>query len=100
MRSPTLPFFCPHRHRKLTSILIDFALRCMTTPSASLSHLHHYLSRDSPATICTDDTLPFATSLLAEYALLVAKEPFGLGMARDEVVKVARGGVEGRFSGW
>lgn len=100
MSSPTLPFFLPHRHRKLTGVSIDLALRCMTTPSASLSHLHHYLSRDSPATICTDDTLPFATSLLAEYALLVAQEPFGLGMAREEVVRVARGGVEGRFSGW
>jgi hypothetical protein len=46
----------------------------------------------------TDDTLLFRNSLLAEYALLLAKPPLGLGLSEDEVRKVAEGSSTGRFS--
>jgi hypothetical protein len=48
-------------------------------------------------TICTDDTLPFRTSLIAEYALLMAPNPLGLGMGEEGVRRVAGMGFGARF---
>lgn len=45
----------------------------------------------------TDDTLPFRTHLLAEYALLLAAPPYGLGLSQDEVRKVAEMSMGSRF---
>ncbi|KAH0838685.1 hypothetical protein J3R83DRAFT_7012 [Lanmaoa asiatica] len=46
----------------------------------------------------TDDILPFRTTLLAEYALLLAKPPLGLGLSRSEVQKIAEMGMNARFT--
>lgn len=46
----------------------------------------------------TDDTLPFRTTLLGEYALLLAKPPFGLGLGREHVRRIAQMSMEARFS--
>jgi len=45
----------------------------------------------------TDDILPFRNSMLGEYALLMAPEPFGLGLTENEVETIARMGMESRF---
>jgi adenosine deaminase len=46
----------------------------------------------------TDDILPFRTSLTAEYALLLAAAPLGLGLAEDEVRRIAASGMQTRFT--
>lgn len=66
--------------------------------SASLDPL--FKSLLSPPASKTDDTLPFRTSLMAEYALLVADAPLGLAMKEEDVRRIAAWGVEGRFDGW
>jgi len=96
--------------------------RCKTVSTLDDHHIQYYLKNDHPVAICvcvltlpilvlcthrgaghlytclqTDDTLPFRNSLLAEYALLLAKPPFGLGLSEDEVRKVAKGSLKGRF---
>lgn len=48
----------------------------------------------------TDDTLPFRTTLMAEYALLIADAPLGLAMSEEDVRRIAAWGVESRFDGW
>jgi adenosine deaminase len=45
----------------------------------------------------TDDILPFRNSMLGEYALLMAPEPFGLALTENEVETIARMGMESRF---
>ena len=45
----------------------------------------------------TDDVLPFRTSMTAEYALLVAAPPLGLGLTESEVQRIAEMGMESRF---
>ncbi|KAF8139816.1 adenosine deaminase-like protein [Boletus edulis] len=45
--------------------------------------------------ICLTSNL--LTTLLAEYALLLAKPPHGLGLSRDEVRKIAEMGMNARF---
>ena len=45
----------------------------------------------------TDDILPFRTSLLAEYALLLAQPPLGLGLTEDEVKKIGKMSLRARF---
>jgi len=45
----------------------------------------------------TDDTLPFRTSLLGEYALLMAPPPLGLGLSEQEVETIAVMGMACRF---
>lgn len=49
-------------------------------------------------TLKTDDILPFRTSLTAEYALLLAKQPLGLGLTEEQVEKIARLGMASRFT--
>ncbi|KAJ3742992.1 Metallo-dependent hydrolase [Lentinula detonsa] len=72
---------------------------CKTVPDLASHHIRYYLERDHPIVLCTDDTLPFRTSLTAEYALLLAKSPFGLGLSREEVRRVAEWSLEVRFGG-
>jgi hypothetical protein len=45
----------------------------------------------------TDDILPFRNSVLAEYALLMAPKPVGLGLSESEIETVARMGMQSRF---
>ncbi|KAI5994583.1 Metallo-dependent hydrolase [Pisolithus orientalis] len=45
----------------------------------------------------TDDTLPFRTTLLAEYAQLLAKPPLGLGLGREQVKRIAGDGHGSAF---
>jgi hypothetical protein len=45
----------------------------------------------------TDDVLPFQTSCLGEYALLLAKRPIGLGFGRKDVEKLAKMGMDAAF---
>jgi adenosine deaminase len=78
--------------------------------------MHHYLRESHPIAICvrahvplfgltqltsrpsqTDDILPFRNSLLGEYALLLAPRPHGLGMSKNEVVRIAQMGMDARF---
>lgn len=107
-------------------IVLACLSRCKTTPTLEESHLLYYLERSHPVTICvsrveslvstsrslitsspavslptqTDDTLPFRTSLMAEYALLLADAPLGLAMKEQDVGRIAAWGVEGRFEAW
>ena len=41
--------------------------------------------------------LPFRTSLLGEYALLMAPPPLGLGLSENEVILIVKIGLEARF---
>jgi hypothetical protein len=45
----------------------------------------------------TDDALPFRTTLSAEYALLLAAPPYGLGLSEDDVRRVAEMSLQSRF---
>ena len=47
--------------------------------------------------IQTDDALPFRTNLVAEYALLLAAPPLGLGLSEAEVAKISQMGMKSRF---
>jgi hypothetical protein len=45
----------------------------------------------------TDDTLPFRTNLAAEYSLLLAKKPLGLGLATEAVAVIAQASMASCF---
>ncbi|KAF9074507.1 hypothetical protein BDP27DRAFT_1317224 [Rhodocollybia butyracea] len=79
-------------------ICLSSNLICKTVPSLSAHHIRFYLERNHPIAICTDDTLPFRTSLTAEYALLFAQEPLGLGLSEAEVRKIAAGSLDVAFN--
>jgi len=85
------------RDKICIEICLTSNLLCKTVSTLDDHHIQYYLKNDHPVAICTDDTLPFRNSLLAEYALLLAKPPFGLGLSEDEVRKVAKGSLKGRF---
>ncbi|KAG6825787.1 hypothetical protein H0H92_002440 [Tricholoma furcatifolium] len=70
---------------------------CKTVRSLDAHHIKHYLKEGHPIAICTDDVLPFRTSLLAEYALLMAPQPLGLGLSEEEVRIVAEMSMKARF---
>ncbi|KAJ7482973.1 Metallo-dependent hydrolase [Mycena galericulata] len=70
---------------------------CKTVPRLEDHHIRYYLQHDHPIAICTDDTLPFRTSLEGEYALLMAQPPLGLGLSEDEVRRIAEMGMSARF---
>ncbi|KAG2126170.1 hypothetical protein BD769DRAFT_1640355 [Suillus cothurnatus] len=62
--------------------------------------IRYYLKNDHPTVICTDHTLPFRTSCLGEYSLLLAQAaqpPLGLGLNSDYVPRVARMGMDPTF---
>ncbi|KZT42183.1 Metallo-dependent hydrolase [Sistotremastrum suecicum HHB10207 ss-3] len=63
---------------------------------ASVS-VHDHFNRRLLISPQTDDILPFRNSLLGEYALLLAKPPLGLGLARSEIERIAKQGMESRF---
>ncbi|KAG1836826.1 Metallo-dependent hydrolase [Suillus subalutaceus] len=65
--------------------------------SLDAHHIHYYLKNDHPIVICTDDKLPFRTSCLGEYSLLLAQPPLGLGLSRDDVARIARMGMDAAF---
>lgn len=82
-------------------------------------HIRYYLQHDHPVAVCvryvlyylfswfekifsltfiqTDDTLPFRTSLVGEYALLLAARPLGMGLSEAEVQRIAEMGMAARF---
>ncbi|KAF9516933.1 hypothetical protein BS47DRAFT_1371540 [Hydnum rufescens UP504] len=59
--------------------------------------LNSWLKTENPVVICTDDTLPFRTTLLAEYALLLAAPPLGFGFSEDQISAIAARGLQCRF---
>jgi hypothetical protein len=79
----------PHRHL-CTSFVFSHTRFPFLFPSP-------VRSRSSCAFPQTDDILPFRTSILGEYALLLAPKPVGLGLTESEVEAVARMGMESRF---
>ncbi|KAF5339442.1 hypothetical protein D9611_009797 [Ephemerocybe angulata] len=78
-------------------ICLTSNLLCKTATDLDNHHIQQYLKCNHPVAICTDDTLPFRTNLLAEYALLFAARPLGLGLSEDEVRRVAEMSMESRF---
>ncbi|KAF8446389.1 hypothetical protein L210DRAFT_3529908 [Boletus edulis BED1] len=85
------------QYKPCVEICLTSNLLSKTVPRLEEHHIRHYLANNHPVVICTDDILPFRTTLLAEYALLLAKPPHGLGLSRDEVQKIAEMGMDARF---
>ncbi|KAI0271670.1 hypothetical protein BC834DRAFT_967114 [Gloeopeniophorella convolvens] len=83
--------------RTCVEICLTSNLLCKTVQRLEDHHIRYYLARNHPIAICTDDILPFRTSLLGEYALLMAPPPLGLGLSEAEIETVARMGMESRF---
>ncbi|KAI5831740.1 Metallo-dependent hydrolase [Schizophyllum commune Tattone D] len=78
-------------------ICLSSNLLCKTVTSLDAHHIRHYLKHNHRIAICTDDALPFRTNLVAEYALLLAAPPLGLGLSEAEVAKIAQMGMDSRF---
>ncbi|KAG8908491.1 hypothetical protein FRB99_005849 [Tulasnella sp. 403] len=74
-------------------ICLTSNLLCKTVASLDDHHVRWYLQAGHPVAICTDDTLPFRTSMTAEYALLMAEPPLGLGLTTDEMKEIAAMGM-------
>ncbi|KAJ7242880.1 hypothetical protein B0H12DRAFT_1055486 [Mycena haematopus] len=70
---------------------------CKTVSSLDQHHVRYYLEQSHPISICTDDILPFQTSLIAEYALLLARAPLGLGLSETEVHRIAGMSMDNRM---
>jgi len=70
---------------------------CKTVERFEDHHLSAWLQRNQPLVICTDDTLPFRTTLLGEYALLLAPTPLGLGLSEAVIQQIAETGFQCRF---
>ncbi|KAG8953113.1 hypothetical protein FRC04_003060 [Tulasnella sp. 424] len=79
-------------------ICLTSNLLCKTVTDLESHHINAYLQQNHPIAICTDDILPFRTSLTAEYALLLAKPPLGLGLTEEQVEKIAKLGMASRFT--
>ncbi|EJD49581.1 Metallo-dependent hydrolase [Auricularia subglabra TFB-10046 SS5] len=84
-------------HRIPVEICLTSNLLCKTASTLEDHHIKHWLLRDHPVVICTDDTLPFRTSLAGEYALLLARPPLGLGLSEADVAAIAERGVRARM---
>ncbi|KAF8657966.1 hypothetical protein AX16_002127 [Volvariella volvacea WC 439] len=78
-------------------ICLSSNILCKTATSLDAHHIRHYLKRNHPIAICTDDTLPFRTNLTAEYALLLAPSPLGLGLSEEEVRRIGEMSFTHRF---
>lgn len=63
--------------------------RCKTVSSVGEHHITRLLEAGVKVAICTDDPLPFRTGLVGELAVLLAKPPYGLGLQRDVVRRIA-----------
>ncbi|KAJ7206323.1 Metallo-dependent hydrolase [Mycena pura] len=85
-------------NKMCVEICLSSNILCKTVPRLEDHHIRYYLQHDHPVAICTDDTLPFRTSLDAEYALLLAAAPLGLGLGEDEVRRIAEMGMRARFT--
>ncbi|KAH7341297.1 hypothetical protein B0J17DRAFT_625837 [Rhizoctonia solani] len=86
-------------NRKLPiEICLSSNLLSRTVSSIVVHHINDYMILGHPLAISTDDILPFKTSLLAEYALMMAPSPLGLALEEDEIRKIAAGGWGSRFS--
>jgi len=72
-------------------------LLCRTVSTLESHHIRQYLELGHPIAICTDDILPFRTSLLGEYALLLAQPPLGLGLSEEMVRKIGEMSLQARF---
>ncbi|KAG2045622.1 hypothetical protein BDR06DRAFT_1051463 [Suillus hirtellus] len=68
-----------------------------TVASLDAHHIRYYLKNVHPIAICTDDALPFRTSCLGEYSLLLAQPLLGLGLSRDDVARIARMSMDAAF---
>jgi adenosine deaminase len=105
-------------------ICLTSNLVCKTVKELGVHHVRWYLEHKHPIAICvrfflsfcsfflsvcvaltvthgpglqTDDVLPFRTNMLAEYALLMAKPPLGLGLTVPEIGEIARMSMRSRF---
>ncbi|KJA20521.1 hypothetical protein HYPSUDRAFT_142021 [Hypholoma sublateritium FD-334 SS-4] len=79
-------------------ICLSSNILCKTVSSLESHHISQYLTCDHPVSICTDDILPFRTSLIGEYALLLAAKPLGLGLSEAQVARIAAMSMSHRFS--
>lgn len=84
-------------YRPCIEICLTSNLLARTVQSLESHHIQYYLANNHPITICTDDTLPFRTTLLGEYAQLLAKPSLGLGLGHEQVKRIAGMGMEARF---
>ncbi|KAG1809763.1 Metallo-dependent hydrolase [Suillus plorans] len=84
-------------YKPCIEICLSSNLLGKTAASLEAHHIHYYLKNDHPIVICTDDALPFRTSCLGEYSLLLAQPPLGLGLSRGDVARVARMGMDAAF---
>ncbi|KAG8864887.1 hypothetical protein FRB96_003473 [Tulasnella sp. 330] len=78
-------------------ICLTSNLLCKTVTNLSDHHIHSYLQAKHPIAICTDDVLVFQTSLTAEYALLLAQPPLGIGLSESQIKEIAESGMRSRF---
>ncbi|KAG6864954.1 hypothetical protein C0991_006141 [Blastosporella zonata] len=78
-------------------ICLSSNLLCKTVPTLDAHHIRHYLREGHPIAICTDDVLPFRTSMVGEYALLMAPPPLGLGLSEEEVKTLSEMSMQCRF---
>ncbi|KAI6159923.1 Metallo-dependent hydrolase [Pisolithus thermaeus] len=85
-------------YKPCIEICLSSNLLSKTVQSLESHHIQYYLANDHPIAICTDDTLPFRTTLLGEYAQLLAKPPLGLGLGPEQVKKIAATGMKARFN--
>ncbi|EDQ98742.1 uncharacterized protein LACBIDRAFT_296801 [Laccaria bicolor S238N-H82] len=79
-------------------ICLTSNLLSKTVTALESHHIRQYLKENHLIAICTDDILPFRTSLLAEYALLLAQPPLGLGLTEDEVREIGEMSLQARFT--
>ncbi|EDQ98638.1 uncharacterized protein LACBIDRAFT_298374 [Laccaria bicolor S238N-H82] len=79
-------------------ICLNSNLLSKTVTALESHHIRQYLKENHLIAICTDDILPFRTSLLAEYALLLAQPPLGLGLTQDEVKGIGEMSLRARFT--
>ena len=78
-------------------ICLSSNILCKTVQSLDAHHIRQYLAARHSIAICTDDPLPFRNSVVAEYALLLAERPLGLGLTEEEVAEVAELSMAARF---
>ncbi|KAL0578368.1 hypothetical protein V5O48_003620 [Marasmius crinis-equi] len=86
------------KEKMCVELCLTSNLLCKTVASLDAHHIRYYLKHNHPITICTDDVLPFRNSLQAEYALLMAQPPLGLGLSEKEVARIAQMSMESTFS--
>ncbi|KAF9466930.1 hypothetical protein BDZ94DRAFT_1156864 [Collybia nuda] len=85
------------KNKTCIEICLSSNLLCKTVPTLESHHIRYYLQHNHPIAICTDDALPFRTSLPGEYALMLAQPPLGLGLSEAEVKAVGEMSMQARF---